>query len=276
MKRIFYFFILSHFFRKVLSLIGYSNSRINNHFLASKRYWQIQFISKLNLPFKLSSVPFEGLIYNDFISHGSSLIPKLVGTYESELNPILKEISSNPYKYIFNVGCGEGYFSCGFAILMQKSHVFSIDCNAQAITACRRLSRFNKLENRMTFLLDCRLDFSKYQKELNYKSLIFCDVEGFEKDLFLNSNISLFEKCDFIIELHDFVDSSISDAMMNYFKNTHDLELIASVSSKSKLIEIPQKYKVLFSDFLWTNLIDEDRPCEMQWLIGKSKICYDS
>lgn len=276
MKRIFYFFILSPFFRKVLSLLGYSNSRINNHFSASKKYWQIQFVSKLNLPFQLSSVPFEGLIYNDFISHGSSLIPKLVGTYESELNPIIKEISSNSYKYIFNVGCGEGYFSCGFAILIENSHVFSIDCSDQAITACRKLSRFNELDNRMTFLLDCRFDFSRYQKELNYKSLIFCDVEGFEKDLFLSSNISLFRKCDFIIELHDFVDSSISDGIINYFKNTHDLKLINSLSPRSKLNQIPQKYKFFFSDFIWTYLIDEERPCEMQWLIGKSKIYYDS
>lgn len=276
MKRIFYFFILFPFFRKVLSLLGNSNSRINNHFSASKRYWQIQFISKLNLPFQLSSGPFAGLIYNDFISHGSSLIPKLVGTYESELNLIIKEFSANSYKYIFNVGCGEGYYSCGFAFLMENSYVFSIDCSDQAITACSKLSQFNELDNRMAFLLDCRFEFSKYQKELKSKSLIFCDVEGFEKDLFLNSNISIFEKCDFIIELHDFVDSSISDAMMNYFKNTHELELITSVSSKLKLNEIPQKYKVFFSDFLWTYLIDEERPCEMQWLIGKSKIYYDS
>lgn len=276
MKRIFYFFILSPFFRKVLFLLGYPNSRINNHFFASKRYWQIQFLSKLNLPFQLSSVPFDGLIYNDFITHGSSLIPKLVGTYESELNPIIKEFSLNSYKYIFNVGCAEGYFSCGLAILMKDSHVFSIDCSDQAIKACRKLSQFNGLDNRMTFLLDCHFDFSRYQEELNYKSLIFCDVEGFEKDLFLNSDISIFRKCDFIIELHDFVDPSISNSIMNYFKNTHDLELITSVSSKSKLNQIPQKYKIFFSDFIWTYLIDEDRPCEMQWLIGKSKTCYDS
>ena len=40
------------------------------------------------------------------ISYGSQLLPKLIGTYEKELHPILNAILKIKYDYVINIGAG--------------------------------------------------------------------------------------------------------------------------------------------------------------------------
>jgi hypothetical protein len=43
----------------------------------------------------------------------SSVLSKLLGTYESELHPVLHEILIKPYELIVDVGSAEGYYAIG-------------------------------------------------------------------------------------------------------------------------------------------------------------------
>ena len=57
--------------------------------------------------------PMAGLKYPSFSSFGSSIFPKLVGTYENELAPIINKLNATQYKLIIDIGCAEGYYAIG-------------------------------------------------------------------------------------------------------------------------------------------------------------------
>ncbi len=59
---------------------------------------------------------------------GIPLAPKLLGTYELELFPVVRHIARGDYDLIVNVGAGEGYYAVGLLALMPevRSVVFEI------------------------------------------------------------------------------------------------------------------------------------------------------
>src|ERR1700683_867887 len=57
--------------------------------------------------------PFRGMILSDAVS--GSHLPKLLGSYEAELYPVVDVILQRPYRLVIDVGCGEGYYLVGLA-----------------------------------------------------------------------------------------------------------------------------------------------------------------
>ena len=55
--------------------------------------------------------PFEGLQYPDARSSGSSLLPKLIGSYEHELHEIINDALGQSYTDLVDIGCAEGYYA---------------------------------------------------------------------------------------------------------------------------------------------------------------------
>ena len=62
--------------------------------------------------------PFRGLQYIDN-SVGSTLPPKLMGTYERELIWVIDEMISTEPDIIIDIGAAEGYYAVGLAMLYQ-------------------------------------------------------------------------------------------------------------------------------------------------------------
>lgn len=68
---------------------------------------------------KIGLGPFAGMKYINK-AHGSSLTPKIIGTYERELHPFIYEIADKQYDCIVDVGSAEGYYAVGLAYLYHK------------------------------------------------------------------------------------------------------------------------------------------------------------
>ena len=75
---------------------------------------------------------FAGMSYPDGKSTGSVLVPKLLGSYEVELEPVWKSLFTSDYDTIVDVGCAEGYYAVGFARRRPASHIFAYDTNDHA------------------------------------------------------------------------------------------------------------------------------------------------
>ena len=52
--------------------------------------------------------PFKGMRYAAAQSVGSALLPKLLGSYESELHGALEEMFVRKYTTVVDIGCAEG------------------------------------------------------------------------------------------------------------------------------------------------------------------------
>ena len=214
--------------------------------------------------------PFKGLRYPEHEAKGSALLPKLLGTYEAELHSTLEEIVSKRFDEIINIGCGEGYYAIGLALRIPQTKVLAFDIDEEAQALTRKMATINNCEDRIDVRGICTIDFLKNFKPSG-KLLIISDCEGFEKDLFPGAYQNL-TTADLLIEVHDFIDITISSSLREIFDPTHDIKSYMSIDDLQKprlyhrepvaKLSLQQRYEVM----------REGRPALMEWLYLTPKV----
>ena len=94
--------------------------------------------------------PFKHLKYKDFTSHGSSIYPKLLGSYEAELHEFINLMLSKNLESVVDIGCAEGYYAVGFALKLKDIKVHAFDISEYAQKLCKEMSKLNN--ERINFL----------------------------------------------------------------------------------------------------------------------------
>ncbi|PXX89309.1 hypothetical protein DIT71_15520 [Marinobacter vulgaris] len=215
--------------------------------------------------------PFRGMKYPCADSVGSTLFPKLLGSYESELHPILETVFAREYTDIVDVGCAEGYYAVGLGLRFPDAMLHAYDVNGKARELCREMAELNGIDaNRLRVAgkLDCS---SLHAFEFAGCALIVSDCEGFEKELFAPETPGFMARHDFLIEAHDMVDIHISGYLKNIFSSTHDAVVIESVDDihKAQRYQYPELEK--FSLPERKILLSEERRSTMEWLLLLSR-----
>lgn len=167
--------------------------------------------------------PFKGIIYTQHNITEATLVPKLVGSYESQLHQVIEEIITKPYTDILDVGCAEGYYAIGLANRMKDTLVHCYDINEADIEICKNIARLNHLEN-LTYNNFCSPE-TLINFNFKQKGLVFCDAEGYEMELFTTDVINALKKHDFLIEVHDIINPSISNTLYERFSATHSIRV---------------------------------------------------
>lgn len=211
------------------------------------------------------SGPFKGLTYDSLSSAGSALTPKILGSYEDELHNSVTDLIKNNYKTVIDIGSAEGYYAIGLAKILREAKVYAYDIDLSANSLCKKMALKNGVDNRVSILQEFNDDEARKYKDQH--ALLICDCEGFEDKIFSNSNISLFENHDIIIELHDLVVPGIQEKLKSLFNETH---LISTIPSKLKHVSDYSELKVLPSNY-YDDLILIERNTVQYWLVLKSK-----
>ena len=207
---------------------------------------------------------FKGMRYPAVKSIGSSLAPKVIGSYERELHQVLEQICLKEYSEIVDVGCAEGYYAVGLAMRIPTAKVFAYDINSDAIYLCKQMAQLNNVGDRLITGLFCdgnTLKSIPYTK----KALIISDCEGYEKYLFTEESVSVLASHDLLIEIHDYIDIEISAVLRRRFEDTHSITTIQSID------DITKTHTYNYSELREYNLEDkkkllkEDRPNIMEW-----------
>lgn len=177
--------------------------------------------------------PFKGMIYPERTAVGSTLAPKLLGSYERELHPVLEKICSNEYSEIVDIGCAEGYYAVGLAKRIQKAKVFAYDTDNKAIYLCEQMAEINNVAERLVTGAFCD---ARTLRSIPFtrKGLIISDCEGYEKYLFTEEIVPFLAHHDLLIEVHDSIDIEISSILRQRFQNTHLITLIRSIDDIDK------------------------------------------
>jgi tRNA G37 N-methylase Trm5 len=172
--------------------------------------------------------------YPSYTAMGSAIYPKLFGSYESELFPVIEKTLQTHYKTVVDVGCAEGYYAVGFALKHQTAKVYAYDINPQALEQCKKMATLNGVTAKMVFDSNCT---PQTLQTFNFseKSLIICDCEGYELELFNDANLTNLKNCDVIIELHDLYNEEVSYRLHQLFSKTHQLEYIYSENTFKRL-----------------------------------------
>ncbi len=215
---------------------------------------------------KVKYGPFQGLKYPELAGFGSELYPKLLGCYEVELFDWVERIRPNNYDKIVNIGCAEGYYAVGLGLMFENARVYAYDLAERARELCTAMAKVNGIADRMNVFSKCtantlnKLDFGE-------RSLIVCDCEGFEMELFKSEVMDNIKNCDILIELHDFINPDISNKMLPLFEETHNLVIYRSMDDELKIIQLSEKYKELqkLTHFEKKIALGELRPTTMEW-----------
>jgi hypothetical protein len=169
------------------------------------------------------SGPFAGMIYNRQ-SVGSTLLPKLIGSYEEELHPTLAHIFDRGYNVIVDVGCAEGYYAVGLARKMPTARVYAFDIDPWGRSLCRKMAILNNVSDRVTVAGRCETD--DLQRLLSDRALVVCDCEGFEIHLLQPKIVPALMTTDILVELHDHLQPGVTAELQARFAATHDFQLI--------------------------------------------------
>jgi len=253
---VFHRFITTIFYNK-------SNNQLNDQLLLN--------YPSLNDKIVLNG-PFKGMQYGSIGALCSTFIPKIIGSYESELHPVIEEIIINNYTEVWDIGCAEGYYAVGLALSMPNAQITAFDIELDARENCLELAKLNAVEERVEIGEKCD---AVLINNFNFKNgLILSDCEGYELEMFENVNLNE-TKFDCLIEIHEWpLERNVEKRMIEKFSPTHEIIKIYSKSDIRKAKEysfFPFEVNKDISIIDRFNVFKECRGDEMLWIYCKRK-----
>jgi len=225
------------------------------------------------MPIQVLCGPFKGLRYYERIVWGP-ITPKWIGSYEAELHEIVRKIIETGYNCIIDIGAAEGYYAVGFAWKCKETKVVAYDIDPIARRRQKQLAALNGIEN---LVIRKYCDHKKLSKEISGKTLVVCDVEGFEVVLLDPAKARELERADILVELHPFGEMSaqaVEDLIVERFVGTHivtktvisprePLRYSASVDNLKNidlevLTEAMNEYRIDSQSWLWLKAEQSD------------------
>jgi hypothetical protein len=167
--------------------------------------------------------PFAGL---DFLAESAEgcHVPKLLGTYEQPLHAAIETVIATAYPILLNIGCAEGYYAVGLARRMPATKVLAFDTDANARKVCADLAAKNGVTDRIEIGELFRIeDFARYAGQ---RALVFCDIEGAERELLDPDKAPALRTMDMIVEAHECFLPGLTQELVRRFSPSHEIELI--------------------------------------------------
>lgn len=176
--------------------------------------------------------PFAGMAYVGAATEGA-LIPRLLGTYESELHPHLSALASE-VDCVIDVGCAEGYYAVGLARLIPLAQVFAFDISEAARRQCAELAARNGVSSRV--IIGGEFRPRDFQAFAGRRVLVMVDAEGAEVDILDPAQSPALESMNLIVETHDVYRKGALETMLERFSASHD---IVRVDQEPKTFDMP-------------------------------------
>jgi hypothetical protein len=224
-------------------------------------------LGRLGRTLRVAQGPFRGMYYVD-LAYGSEVLPKVVGTYEAELIPVIEAICRSGCDRIVDIGTAEGYYAVGMALRNPGAEVVGFEISPSARYYLRRLARRNGVSGRIAIRAECTVDSLRAALTNSRRPALICDCEGSEDTLLDPDRIEALRCALILVETHDGLEidgqvlEGISYRLQERFEPTHDIEIIASRPRSRE--ELPQDCAALTDDEA-AEAMDEGRPWA-QWL----------
>lgn len=207
---------------------------------------------------KIHSGPFVGMRYGA-TAVGSSLTPKLFGTYEMELAPIVEQLPV--FDLAIDVGAAEGWYAVGLLYRRKTRKVVAFETDEKGRNACHANAVRNAVAGQIEIRGQCRApDFQALLQSLpdgENGVLIVSDCEGFEDELLGCETIKLCGRAHFLIETHDSIVPGVHGRMVERLGQNHLVTQITrarrtrnDIKSSSRIILWLLKLPFLYRFFM--------------------------
>lgn len=200
--------------------------------------------------------PFAGMRYVDE-AIGSCLVPKLIGFYEMELWPVVRQIIEARPDGVIDIGAAEGYYAVGLAWLLPHARVIAFEQSNRGRRALCEMAVLNDVEHRLDVRGRCEPSDLEDAVVSFRRPIIICDVEGYEAILLDPKLVPSLKNSDVLVELHDLAVPGIGDCLRRRFSGTHDF---------IELWPVPRDV----SQFPWRTLISDVLPRRyISWIVSE-------
>lgn len=225
-------------------------------------------ITSMGLPCRVAVGPFAGMVFPDLSDRGGGWMPRLLGTYESEIAGDVEQAIEAQPDLVIDIGCAEGYYAIGLALRIPHTHVDAYDIVETERQLCQNMARANFVADRVAVKRLCTVQ-ALLDTQLSQRCLIVCDCEGAERELITPEVVSHHRRSWFIIECHDHVHDGIGRALADTLSRTHECRLVLSTSDAEKAVRnhvsaLADSECQTVREFIY----GERRPCTMSWLVA--------
>ena len=167
--------------------------------------------------------PFAGMEYVSEATEGA-LVPRLLGTYESELHPYLSAFAAEGVETVIDVGCAEGYYAVGLARLMPAATIHAFDIDEAARAACATLAAKNGVAERVR--IGGAFAPDGFEAFAGQRVLVMVDAEGAELDILQPDLSPALAGMQLIVETHDVYRKGALQELVRRFTPTHQITLV--------------------------------------------------
>lgn len=167
--------------------------------------------------------PFAGMSYPVRASEGGRA-PRLLGTYEASLHPVIETVIARAYPQILDIGCAEGYYAVGLARRMPDTLVHARDSDVVAQGLCGELALANGVEARVR--IGPGLTHADLSLCRTAPTFILCDIEGAEAELLDPTKAPDLTDADILVEVHEGMRRGLLAALADRFRPTHRVSRI--------------------------------------------------
>lgn len=162
------------------------------------------------------SGPFRGMHYVARASEGARA-PRIVGTYETSLVPVLEGIIASAPEVILDIGCAEGYYAVGLARRLPGARVIARDADPAAQEMCRAMATANGVTVEVGGLFTGP-DFDICTRA---RSVVICDIEGAEDAVLDPATAPGLNRADILVEVHEAMRPGLTNRLAARFAATH-------------------------------------------------------
>ncbi len=244
-------------------------------FLALDPAGYVRSLSRTGTGLAVRSGPFAGMPY---ITRATcSAYPcKITGTYEKELHPAMAEILARPFGTVLNLGTAEGYYAVGLARHYPQARAIVFEGNPKGVKLLRQLARRNGVE--------ARLDIRGYAtgadvatllsgKGSEGETLLVCDVEGAEAEIFFSFPPALLARTTLVIETHEGAAPGVTDRLAALLEPSHRVTRVPLAPRTPDDLPFPLAgwARAKGSEWAVQTLLDEGREPDPGWLYAVPK-----
>lgn len=212
--------------RQRVAMQGFETARGLNDLLRLMSRWRAQLLTNTYIQHHgavITGGPFAGMKYLRFATEGC-LLPRLLGTYESELHPALERFIAEGLDAVIDIGCAEGYYAVGLAQLMPETPIYAYDIDPKARNACTRLCEMNGVADRVHVRGEFKgEEFAGFEGR---RTLVLMDAEGFEDDLLKPDEWPALKGMNLIVETHGIYRPGLLERMIERFSPSHEIEVL--------------------------------------------------
>jgi len=219
---------------------------------------------------KILGGPFRGMRYFGE-SSGSTLMPKILGTYELELHEFLLPRLNKLNLNLLDVGAAEGYYTAGTLFINPSATVEAFEMEPSAQKKLRRLLELNNVASRASVHGECTPRSLKDLVNKRVPELMIMDVEGAELHLICEDTCSLLASTAMVIEIHPWVHRELAALLCDRLQATHiTREIPARCPSVTDISLRWWRWLARLHSGFQRRFLNE-RPDGMSWIIATSK-----